>query len=382
VLAAVTRSPGEMVVEDVSEPVSVRAGNMIVRPEAVGICGSDFHLYSGDLGALSGVAGFYPRVQGHEVSAIVEDPGDGGADAGADGWADGWAVAPGERVAVWPLLACGSCYPCRSGRSNACVSLRLIGVHLDGGLQQRLEVPASALFPVGDLDPDCTAFIEPVSVAVHALARSRLRAGEQVVVIGAGPIGLATVLAAVAAGARVLSIDPVQTRRALAQRLGAEHAIWSAPAEAGPAKAGLAEVGPAEAALAEAGLAEAVRDWTNGEGPPLVVETSGEARVLPQAMEMVSSAGRVVVVGMSSGTAVVRPGAFPEKEIDVIGSSCATAGDFRAAVRLVSAHSASLAALFSHHFPLARAAEAFELAMSRSPDAIKVVVRVDLANAV
>jgi threonine dehydrogenase-like Zn-dependent dehydrogenase len=367
VLAAVTRSPGEMVVEDVSEPVSAGAGNMIVRPEAVGICGSDFHLYSGDLGALSGVAGFYPRVQGHEVSAIVEDPGDGSADAGADGGTDGGAVAPGERVAVWPLLACGSCYPCRSGRSNACVSLRLIGVHLDGGLQQRLEVPASALFPVGDLDPDCTAFIEPVSVAVHALARSRLRAGEQVVVIGAGPIGLATVLAAVAAGARVLSIDPVQARRTLAQRLGAEHALWSAPAEA---------------ALAEAGLAEAVRDWTNGEGPPLVVETSGEARVLPQAMEMVSAAGRVVVVGMSSGTAVVRPGAFPEKEIDVIGSSCAAAGDFRAAVRLVSAHSASLAALFSHHFPLARAAEAFELAMSRSPDAIKVVVRVDLANAV
>jgi len=124
-------------------------------------------------------------------------------------------------------------------------------------------------------------------------------------------------------------------------------------------------------------LLAAARDWTGGEGPVLVVETSGEPGVLPQAIEMVGSAGRVVVIGMSSGTAAVRPGAFPEKEIDVIGSSCATAEDFRNAVRLVSAHSASLTALFSHHFPLERAAEAFEFAMRRPQDAIKIVVTVN-----
>ena len=75
-LAAVTRSPGEMVIEDVSGPGRARAGHVIVRPEAVGICGSDFHLFSGDVGALSGARDFYPRIQGHEVSAIVEDAGD------------------------------------------------------------------------------------------------------------------------------------------------------------------------------------------------------------------------------------------------------------------------------------------------------------------
>ena len=342
-LAAVTRSPGEMVIEDVPDSGPARAGNVIVRPEAVGICGSDFHLYSGDVGALSGLRDFYPRIQGHEVSAVIDDPGDAAG------------VSTGDRVAIWPLLPCGGCYPCRAGRPNVCVSFRLVGVHLDGGLAERLEVPASLVFAVGDLDPDCTAFVEPASVVVHALARGRLRAGEQVVVFGAGPIGLATVLAAVDAGARVLSIDPLAGRRDLAKRLGAERVAWAAPAE----------------------LLEAARDWTGGEGPPLVVETSGEPGVLPQAIEMVSSAGRVVVVGMSSSTAAVRPGAFPEKEIDVIGTSCATADDFRTAVRLVSAHSASLAALFSHHFPLERAAEAFEFAMKRPQDAIKIVVTVN-----
>jgi len=332
-----------MVIEDVPDSGPARAGNVIVRPEAVGICGSDFHLFSGDVGALSGLRDFYPRIQGHEVSAVVEDPGDAST------------ARKGERVAIWPLLACGACYPCRIARPNVCVSFRLVGVHLDGGLAERLEVPASAVFPAGDLDPDGTTFVEPASVVVHALARGRLRAGEQVVVFGAGPIGLATVLAATDAGARVLSVDPLAGRRDLARRLGAERVAWAPPAE----------------------LLAAARDWTGGEGPVLVVETSGEPGVLPQAIEMVGSAGRVVVIGMSSGTAAVRPGAFPEKEIDVIGSSCATAEDFRNAVRLVSAHSASLTALFSHHFPLERAAEAFEFAMRRPQDAIKIVVTVN-----
>jgi threonine dehydrogenase-like Zn-dependent dehydrogenase len=334
-----------MVIEDVSGPGPVRAGNVIVRPEAVGICGSDFHLFSGDLGALSGARDFYPRIQGHEVSAIVEDPGDA-------------PVNQGDRVAIWPLLPCGGCYPCRAGRPNVCPRFRLVGVHLDGGLQQRLEVPGSTVFGVGDLDPDSTAFVEPASIAVHALVRGRLEPGEQAVVFGAGPIGLATTLAAAAAGARVTTVDPLPVRRDLAKRLGAERVTWAS----------------------EAALEAEITDWTNGDGPPLVVETSGETTVLPQAVDLVSAAGRVVVVGMSSAAVPLRPGVFPAKEIDVIGSSCATAEDFQAAINLVSANRAPLAGIFSHHFPLARAAEAFEFAMNRPPDAIKIVVTVNLAR--
>ena len=263
--------------------------------------------------------------------------------------------ARGERVAIWPLLPCGHCYPCRAGRPNACPAFRLVGVHLDGGLAERLEVPAGLVFGVGDLDPDSTCFVEPASVAVHALARGRLRAGEQVVVFGAGPIGLATLVAAVQAGARVLSVDPLAGRRDLAKRLGAEVVAWGSPDD----------------------LAGQAREWTGGEGPPLAVETSGEAGVLAQAAELVAQAGRVVVVSLSSGTAPLRSGALPEKEIDVLGSSCATAGDFAQAIRLVAANRSALAPVFSHHFPLARAAEAFEFAMSRPPDAIKIVVTVN-----
>jgi threonine dehydrogenase-like Zn-dependent dehydrogenase len=342
VLAAVTRSPGELVIEDVSGPGRARAGHVIVRPEAVGICGSDFHLFSGDVAALSGASDFYPRVQGHEIAAIVEDPGDSAHEANT-------------RVAIWPLLPCGRCYPCRENRPNVCPAFRLVGVHLDGGLQERLEVPAEQVFAVGDLDPDSASFVEPASVAVHALARGHVRAGEQVVVLGAGPIGLAVLAAAVRAGARVMAVDPTETRRDLAKHLGAEAVTWAQNKDL---------------------LAQAL-DWTGGEGPPLVVETSGATRVLNLATEIVAPAGRVVVVGMSSGTAPLRPGIFPEKEIDVLGSSTATAADFRAAISLVTTCRQDISPLFSHHFPLARAAEAFEFATSRPPDAVKIVVTVN-----
>src|SRR6185437_8510797 len=204
-----------MVVENVDGPRRARPGHVIVRPEAVGICGSDFHLFSGDLAALSGASDFYPRVQGHEVAAIVEDPGDGSE------------TKAGDRVAIWPLLPCGRCYPCRTNRPNVCPAFRLVGVHLDGGLQERLEVRKELVFNVGDLDADCASFVEPASVAVHAVARGRLQAGEHVLIFGAGPIGLAVLAAAARHGARVMSVDPVASRRDLAGRLGAEASTWA-----------------------------------------------------------------------------------------------------------------------------------------------------------
>jgi threonine dehydrogenase-like Zn-dependent dehydrogenase len=190
-LAAVTQAPGVMVIDEVAEPGPPGPQHVIIRPEIVGICGSDLHVYSGDIGALSGARSFFPRIQGHEFSAVVEQTGE---DCPAD-------VKRGDRVAVWPLQGCGRCYPCRVGRANACVSLVLVGIHRDGGLQQLLSVPASQVFGVGDLDPEPAAFIEPMSIAVHALDRAGIQAGQRVVILGAGPIGLATVIAAGAAGA-------------------------------------------------------------------------------------------------------------------------------------------------------------------------------------
>jgi threonine dehydrogenase-like Zn-dependent dehydrogenase len=344
VLAALTRAPGDIVVDDVPPPPAPGPGHVAVRPEVVGICGSDLHLYAGDTGALSGARDFYPRIQGHEVSAVIEDTG-GQCPAG---------LRPGVRVAIWPLAHCGRCYPCRAGRPNVCASLRLVGVHRDGGLQQRLVIPATAAIPAPDLDSPSAAFAEPMSIAVHALRRAGPGPGEQAVVFGAGPIGLAVVIAATGAGARAMVIEPVQARRDLALRVGAERAEWGTPAR----------------------LLAAAREWARGEGPPLIIDSTGATGVLAQAAEMACPAGRIVVVGMSAGAAPLRPGIFPEKEIDVLGSSCATAGDFRAAVRLVSAHRDRVAALLTHRFPLPRARDALEFALKPPAGAVKVLVTI------
>jgi L-gulonate 5-dehydrogenase len=317
---------------------------VVVRPEVIGICGSDLHLYSGHTGALSGARDFYPRIQGHEISAVVEEAGE---NAPAE-------LVPGTRVAVMPETRCGHCYPCRTGRPNVCVNLRLVGVHLDGGLQRRLDIAASAAFPAGELEAGRTAFAEPLSIAVHALRRASPAAGEKVVILGAGPIGLATVIAATAAGLESMVADPDPGRRELALGIGAADAAWGEAAE----------------------LAEAARDWTDGDGPPLVVEASGAGSALGLATKLVSHAGRIVVIGMSSTAAWVRPGIFPEKEIDVLGSSCACPADFTEAVRLAGQYQTAIGRLLTHRFPLARAAEAFDFALKHEPGTVKVLITV------
>ena len=343
-LAAVTRSPGNVVIDDIPELGPPRAGRVVVRPEAVGICGSDLHHFSGHTNALSGARDFYPRIQGHEIAAVIDEVGDNAPPN----------LAPGVRVAVMPETRCGHCYPCRTGRPNVCVNLRLVGVHLDGGLTERLDIAASAAFPAGDLDAGCTAFAEPMSIAVHALRRIGPVAGEKVLILGAGPIGLAAVFAALAAGLEPMVADPDASRRELAMSIGAAGAVWGDPGD----------------------IRAATRDWTDGDGPPLVVEASGAEPALTLATEVVSHAGRVVIVGMSSGTAPVRPGIFPEKEIDVLGSSTACPPDFAAAVRLVSQYRTGVTALLTHRFPLKETAQAFEFAMKREPRAVKVQIMV------
>src|SRR3954467_5124825 len=186
--AAVTEAPGRMSIrDDAREPGAPSAGEVVVRPEAVGICGSDFHFYAGELHELVGAT--LPRVQGHEGAAVVEAVG---PDCRDD-------LVPGARVALWPLSPCGTCRPCRLGRGNVCDNFSLIGIHTDGGLQERLTMPQDQVLPTGVARPEVAGLAEPVSIAVRAVNRGRVAAGERAVVFGAGPLGRGSAAAARAA---------------------------------------------------------------------------------------------------------------------------------------------------------------------------------------
>jgi L-gulonate 5-dehydrogenase len=330
-----------MAVVDVPEPGEPGPGEVLVRPEAVGLCGSDFHYYVGDIGTPLDER--FPRIQGHEVSAMVEAVGDG-----TDG------IEPGTRIAIWPVNPCGNCYPCRIGRGNVCVDLRLIGIHFDGALQEQVVLPATQVFPVGDLPASTTALVEPVSIAVRTVVRGRVAEGERVVVLGAGPIGQAVALAAVDRGAKVLLVDRIASRLEHGQAIGAE-TIVAADDEDGFTKA---------------------RDWAGGDGPEVVIEATGVPGLVRGSLELVAQAGRVVVVGLSTDEAPIRVGALPFKEIDLLGVSCCAADDFAAAVDLVRRRADVASTLVTHEFELERAPEAIEFAIGHPAEVMKAVVRV------
>ena len=338
--AAVTQGLGSVLLEDRPGPGGPAAGETVVRVEAVGICGSDLHLLHGDLGATH--EGLLPRVQGHEFSAVVEvaDPAGGGP-------------AAGSRVAVWPVLACGECRPCRDGRVNVCRRLALIGVHRDGALQELLTVPTASAVPTPTLTAAQAALVEPVSIGVHAAARARVAPGETVVVFGAGPIGVATALAARDRGGDVLVVDPVESRRELLGRAGFA-VVW---AEGD-------------------GLAEAVAAHGGPDGPDVVADTTGRAALLPTVLGLAGHGGRVAVVGLTSATAPTSPGPIAFKELDVLGVSCCVRDEFAAAADLVARHTALADSLVSHVFALDEVAGALQLLDERPTEAFKVLVDV------
>jgi threonine dehydrogenase-like Zn-dependent dehydrogenase len=298
VRAAVTQGVGTIELVDVPEPAEPAAGEVIVAPEAVGICGSDFHFLDGSLQIFDSSP--YPRIQGHEVGARIEAVGPGARED----------LEIGGRVALWPLSACGECYPCRLGRPNVCVNFSLIGIHTDGGLQQQLRMPESHVFPIDVATPELAALVEPVSIAVRAAHRASISEGERAVVLGAGPIGQAL------------------------QVLIREH----------------------------------------GGVPPLVFDATGAPSAIRAAVDMVSPAGRVLIVGMSGEEVPLRVGGFTEKELDVLGVACCGGDEFAEAVGVVERSAGVLERLVSHNFPLERAPEALTYAMENPAEVMKVMI--------
>jgi len=281
---------------DVPQP---GADEALVRVGAAGLCAGDLYIFQGRNPYVT-----YPRVGGHEVAGVVEALGPGAS-----------GPALGTRVVVEPFIGCGACYPCRIGRYNCCARLSIVGVHRDGGFADWLLAPSAKLhaIPAG-LSMRAASFTEPLAIGVQALRRAAVVAGETVVVLGCGPIGLAVIAAARARGCVVWAADPHPVRLATAVACGAE---------------------PVEAAAALA--------RTRGEGVPVVVEATGVVAVMEQALGLVAAGGRVVVLGLAAADAVVRLPALDvtRREMTVLGSR-ASADCFPEALALLAGAAAHL----------------------------------------
>ena len=340
--AAVTEGVEAMAVLERPEPTEPGPGEVVVTPEAVGICGSDYHFFLGELSPEAGGSQF-PRVQGHEIGATIAAVGPGCAED----------LVVGQRVVVWPLRACGACYPCSVGRPNTCDNFSLIGIHTDGGLQDLLTVPAEQVYPIHADDPAVAALAEPVSIAVRAVNRSRVIPSERVVVLGAGPIGQCICLVARERGADVLVVDLMDTRLALSRDMGADTLVWTDRDE----------------------VVAAAREWAGpAGGPPVAFDATGAPAAVRAMIDMVASAGRAIQVGMSGDEVTFRLGSLTEKELDLLGVSCCGAEEFGEAVAVVERNTPLLAPLISHRFALDQAPEAIRFAIENPTDVMKVII--------
>ena len=327
----VLRRPGAIDVAE-SDVRSPQAGYALVRLRLGGICGSDKAAYRGQSPLVR-----YPIVLGHELLVDVV-----AAPARPD--------LLGKRAVVEPLLNCGRCYACRAGRYNACTSLEVMGVHVDGGLCDETLVRLDRLHTVPDELPDDLAVLaEPVSIAYRAVQRAEIEAGMYAIVFGAGPIGLLiTQLLLHARGSRVIVVDQDEWRLGIAARLGALTIASTAD------------------------IAAEVSKQTSGEMAHRVFEATGNPACTLETADVVSVGGRIVLVGWNEKAPTFNTITFMQKEAEVYASRNSV-GAFPAVLRLMRDHAIDEKVLLTHRFNLADARTAFEV-LDRGDRVLKIVI--------
>ena len=306
--------------KDIEAPVA-GDGDVLLRVSYVGYCGSDLSSYRGVLPLVS-----YPRVPGHEISGIIEAAGPKVADR----------TLVGRKVVVLPYTSCGECSACRMGRPNACKHNQTLGVQREGGLTERIAIPAEKVIPVDDLPLPHLALVEPLAVGFHAARRAGSGPSDTVVVLGCGAIGLGAIAGAAETGARVIAVDLVARKLDQARRLGAVETIDGSAQD----------------------IAAVVDKLTDGLGPSVVIEAAGTQQTERLAIDMACYGGRVVYVGYAKGEVAFETRFFLLKELDIRGSRGSERSDFETVIAFLRNHPDAADVLISRVVPFEEAANA------------------------
>jgi L-iditol 2-dehydrogenase len=320
-------------------PFNLREGRpdeVLLSVGAVGICGSDLHYFKD--GGIGSMVIREPFVPGHEFGGWLE------SDIPERG------LASGSLVAVDPNHSCGHCAQCRAGYHNLCPNVRFIGAppH-DGAMTERIWVPKELVVPLpADFGTDQAVMLEPLGVAMHAVDLARPRLLERVAVLGCGPIGLLIIQCLKAAGAgEILAVDPLEGRRNMARTLGA----------------------------ARGGTSVAdIRDWTTGEGCPLVVEATNSPDGFRDAVSVARIGGRIVLVGIPDGDRYVLPAAEARRRGLSIKFSRRMGNVYPRAIELVATGKVDVISLISERIGLDETPDALRRLAAGAPDIIKTLI--------
>jgi 2-desacetyl-2-hydroxyethyl bacteriochlorophyllide A dehydrogenase len=285
----VCANPNEFKMIEEEEP-SLQEGEALVRVRRIGICGTDYHAFKGNQPYFT-----YPRVLGHELSGVIEEIGE---NAGG--------LQKGDQVAIIPYMECGKCIACRKGKTNCCTNMKVLGVHIDGGMREMISVPASHLIKTEGISLDHAALIEPLCIGAHAVRRSLIQPGEQVLVIGGGPIGLGVMAFAKRQGGYVIAMDVNEERLEFCRKWAKADAAINALND--PMKQ-LSEI-------------------TDGDYPTIVFDATGNVHSMTQAYNYVAHGGKLIYVGLVKNDITFSDPDFHKKELTLMGSRNATREDF------------------------------------------------------
>lgn len=338
--AVVLTEPGHLQLTERAEPEPPGPDEALVRVRRVGVCGTDFHAFQGRQTFFS-----YPRILGHELGVEVVALGEPGGTPSP--------IRVGDRCAVEAYLHCGVCGPCRRGRTNCCVSLRYLGVHVDGGLRPYLTVPTAKLHRSDKLSLDQLALVEMLTIGAHAVDRAQVTPGETVLVLGVGPIGLSVVQFAHAAGGCVLALDVDEARLAFSQRLGVDETL-----------------------RAGEGALDRVRALTGGEMPTVVFDATGAPASMNGALAYLAHGGRLVFVGHHPGEVVFPDPEFHRREATLLASRNSTAADYHHVMQLMETGVVDTDAWITHRAALADVPDVFPTWLDRERRVVKAMVDV------
>jgi 2-desacetyl-2-hydroxyethyl bacteriochlorophyllide A dehydrogenase len=333
-LTVICETPGTLLAQE--RPMPLRGKDeVLLRVKRVGVCGTDLHIFTGNQPYLS-----YPRVMGHELSGIVEE-----APAASH-------LAPGDTVYVMPYLSCGRCVACRQGKTNCCVNIQVLGVHRDGAFTEYLSVPQQFVHKAQGVSLDQAAMVEFLAIGAHAARRADVRPGQRVLVVGAGPIGMAAMIFCGLRGAQVTALD---TRRDRLDFCG-KHLQTSACVQVG---------NDDEGRLAA---------QSGGEFFDVVFDATGNPKAMERGFGFVAHGGTYVLISVVGATISFADPEFHKRETTLLGSRNATTEDFETVLTAMRAGQIPDAALNTHRLTLAEVPDGFKDLLDPARGVVKAII--------
>lgn len=328
--------PFEIKIIDKEKPI-INDGEALLKVLYCGICGADVASFTGNQPFTT-----YPRIPGHEFSAQIVEIGEN--DKG---------LKKGDVVTCNPYFNCGACYSCRRGIVNACTDNQTMGVQRDGSFQEYITMPVDRIIDGKGLSAQELALIEPFSISNHALSRAEVKQGDNLLIMGAGPIGLFALLKAKAMGANVAIADMLSSRLELAKEYGADKVIN----------------------VKEQNLEKECHSFTAGNGFDVCVEACGAPETFLNCIDNAAHGANIILIGNGKRETTFIHSVILKKELNIFGSRNAFTKDFEELIALVKAGKVNPAKMIIGIYDAQNAKAAFDALVNNDGTLAKLLIK-------